>query len=98
MNYILLAESRLHINMVENYHNKPTIVFLHDSLGCIETWRGFPKELSEAAGCNHLLYDRLGHGKSDPMAHPRGLNYLEVEANILDRLLNELKLDNVILF
>lgn len=44
------------------------IVLLHDSLGCIDLWRGFPAALSASTGRTVIAYDRLGFGRSD--AHP----------------------------
>lgn len=83
----------------EAYPGCPTVVFLHDSLGCIELWRDFPDRISKAAQCNVLVYDRLGYGKSDPMPTPmRPINYLETEAGILNELLATLKIKNAILF
>jgi len=77
----------------------PVILFLHDSLGCSQLWRDMPAKLSEITGCNILMYDRLGYGKSGPMlTRERPVNYMELEADLLNDLLNELKLNNVILF
>ena len=45
----------------------PVLLF-HDSLGCVELWRGFPAELSAATGRPVIAYDRLGFGRSDPRA------------------------------
>ncbi|HBV15394.1 alpha/beta fold hydrolase [Chryseobacterium carnipullorum] len=85
------------------YHHscegKPVIVFLHDSLGCTQLWRDFPAKLSQATHCNILVYDRLGYGKSDPMlTHERPVNYMELEADLLNDLLAELHINNAILF
>ncbi|WDF64348.1 alpha/beta fold hydrolase [Flavobacterium sp. KACC 22763] len=81
------------------FENRPTIVFLHDSLGCVELWRDFPKQIAEVSQCNILIYDRLGYGKSDPMpTYVRPLNYLELEADILNTILEKLKIENAILF
>ncbi|WP_228460487.1 alpha/beta fold hydrolase [Chryseobacterium gallinarum] len=44
-----------------SFENRPTIVFLHDSLGSVQLWRDFPAELSDATNCNVLVYDRLGY-------------------------------------
>ncbi|UVF19624.1 alpha/beta hydrolase [Microvirga terrae] len=41
------------------------IVLLHDSLGCVELWRSFPKALAAATGRRVIAYDRLGFGRSD---------------------------------
>lgn len=79
--------------------NRPTLVFLHDSLGCTQLWRNFPSELGQAARCNVLVYDRLGYGKSFPMlTHERENSYMETEADVLNDLLDELKINDAILF
>ncbi|MEI7487248.1 MAG: alpha/beta hydrolase [Chryseobacterium sp.] len=90
---------KLYIEHDNSFKNKPTIVFLHDSLGCTQLWRDFPAKLSEATQCNVLVYDRLGYGKSFPMvSHERENNYMELEADLLNELLEELNINNVILF
>lgn len=77
----------------------PTIVFLHDSLGCIKLWRTFPQQLATAANCNYLVYDRQGYGASDPFGdEPRDSSYLEKEADMLNALLAHLHIDHAILF
>lgn len=89
----------LEIRRIDNFPDRPTIVFLHDSLGCIELWRDFPQKLAETTKCNILVYDRLGYGKSEPMpTSERPVNYMELEADILNDLLTQLKIDNLILF
>ena len=44
----------------------PLIVFLHEGLGSVSTWKDFPQLLCEAAGCRGLLYSRPGYGRSTP--------------------------------
>ncbi|WP_311260674.1 alpha/beta hydrolase, partial [Xanthomonas sp. WCS2017Cala2-12] len=81
------------------FENRPTIVFLHDSLGCVELWRDFPKRIAIACQCNLLVYDRLGYGKSVPMkTFVRPVNYLELEAEVLDDILEKINIENAILF
>lgn len=85
------------------YHKKddikPTLVFLHDSLGCTQLWRGFPEKLGQLTECNVLVYDRLGYGKSAPMStFVRPTNYMELEADLLHQLLNHFKIEDAILF
>lgn len=90
---------KLYIEYYSSLQNKPTLVFLHDSLGSVQLWRDFPARLSEAAECNVLLYDRLGYGKSYPMpTHERPVNYMELEADLLNGLLTELNINKGILF
>jgi pimeloyl-ACP methyl ester carboxylesterase len=77
----------------------PTLVFLHDSLGCIETWRDFPEMLAERVGIDAIVYDRQGHGQSSPMpATPRTTVYLEQEAECLIELLDTRGTGDVALF
>jgi pimeloyl-ACP methyl ester carboxylesterase len=58
----------------------PTIVLLHEGLGCVALWRGFPKELAEATGFGVFAYSRAGNGRSDPVDLPRPLDYMTREA------------------
>jgi len=78
----------------------PTIIFLHDSLGCIKTWRDFPEQLAKKADCNYLIYDRLGHGESslDSNVLKRKNDYMEIEAEILNSMIEQLKISKPILF
>lgn len=80
--------------------NSPTIIFLHDSLGCIKTWRDFPERLAQKTECNYLVYDRLGYGESslDPNVLKRRKDYLDIEAEILNDMIEQLKIPKPILF
>ncbi len=57
----------------------PTLVFLHDGIGCAATWRDFPAELARETGCGALVYSRTGYGGSDPVPLPRPLTYMHKE-------------------
>ena len=66
----------------------PTLVFLHEGLGCVAMWRDFPARLAAATGCGALIYSRAGYGGSDPVALPRTPSYLTIEAHeVLPRVL-----------
>lgn len=81
------------------YPGRPTLVFLHDSLGCIPLWREFPELLGTATRCNVLVYDRQGYGTSCGFSKAsRDNTYLEEEATILDALLSHYEITDVILF
>lgn len=58
----------------------PALVFLHEALGSITQWRGFPTALALATGLPALVFDRQGHGKSEPRPLPVPAAYLETEA------------------
>ena len=78
---------------------RPSVVFLHDSLGCVDTWRDFPEILAEGTGLDAVVYDRQGYGRSSPFGPtPRTLRYLEEEAQVLIALLGALKIESAILF
>ncbi len=89
----------IHLRFNAPFPNRPTLVFLHDSLGCVELWRDFPERLAAATQYNYLVYDRLGYGKSGPFAHPvRDKHYLEHEAVVLNQLLVEYNIEKALLF
>lgn len=78
---------------------RPTLVFLHDSLGCITVWRDFPARLAAALGCDALVYDRRGYGASSPFGpEPRQPAYLEDEAEVLTRVLDACGVREAVLF
>lgn len=58
----------------------PTIVLLHEGLGCVALWRDFPKKLAEAIGFGVFAWSRGGYGQSDPVDLPRPLDYMTREA------------------
>lgn len=91
--------NHLYVRLIEKEPNRPTLVFLHDSLGCVTLWRDFPYQVAEATGCNLLLYDRKGYGKSEPLHSVHRTNgYLEDEADTLHALLLQLQVSQAILF
>ncbi len=56
------------------------ILLLHDSLGCVELWRGFPAALAQALGRRVIAYDRLGFGRSAPRRGALEPTFVEEEA------------------
>jgi pimeloyl-ACP methyl ester carboxylesterase len=58
----------------------PTLVMLHEGLGCVALWRDFPQKLAEATGLGVFAYSRAGYGRSDPVDLPRPLDYMTREA------------------
>ncbi|MFD1623316.1 alpha/beta fold hydrolase [Azospirillum griseum] len=63
------------------------ILLFHDSLGCVDLWRGFPAALAAATGRRVVAYDRLGFGASDPHPGSLGLDFVREEA---DRIVHPL--------
>lgn len=58
---------------------RPMLVFLHDALGCIGTWKDVPGSISERTELPALLYDRYGHGGSEPLKEIREKQYMHLE-------------------
>lgn len=76
----------------------PTIVLLHEGLGCVTMWRDFPERLAEATGWGVFAFSRQGYGGSDSSALPRPADYLEQEArDVVADLLNAIGYRNGIL-
>jgi pimeloyl-ACP methyl ester carboxylesterase len=58
----------------------PTILLFHDSLGCVDLWRDFPRQLAVATHRSVVAYDRLGFGRSDACSGPLPLAFIRDEA------------------
>jgi pimeloyl-ACP methyl ester carboxylesterase len=67
----------------------PTIVMLHEGLGCVGLWGDFPDKLQAATGCGVFVYSRAGYGQSSQVTLPRPLSYMHDEArDVLPHLLD----------
>ncbi len=74
-------------------------MLLHEGLGSIELWRDFPERLAAASGRAVVAYSRAGHGRSEPIAEPRAVEYMHDEARVvLPELLRALDLEAPVLF
>jgi pimeloyl-ACP methyl ester carboxylesterase len=67
----------------------PTLVLLHEGLGCVVLWRDFPEALVASTGCGVFAYSRFGYGASDAVKLPRPMSYMHDEAlTVLPRVLD----------
>jgi pimeloyl-ACP methyl ester carboxylesterase len=67
----------------------PTIVMLHEGLGCVGLWGDFPAKLQQATGAGVFVYSRAGYGQSSPVTLPRPLTFMHAEAReVLPKLLD----------
>ncbi|SOD96261.1 alpha/beta fold hydrolase [Caenispirillum bisanense] len=64
-------------------HDAPTLIFLHEGLGSVGLWKGFPQAVGQATGCPVLVYSRAGYGRSDPVPVPRPLTYMHHEGLVV---------------
>ncbi|MEM9011100.1 MAG: alpha/beta fold hydrolase [Pseudomonadota bacterium] len=76
----------------------PTLVLLHEGLGCLALWRDFPEALAEATGFGVFVYSRAGYGQSDLVELPRPLDYMTREAEeVLPALLDAIGFERGVL-
>jgi pimeloyl-ACP methyl ester carboxylesterase len=87
--FLSVGEQRLEYRMIgPRPEAAPTIVMLHEGLGCVGLWGDFPERLQTATGLGVFVYSRAGYGRSNPVKLPRPLSYMHDEAReTLPRLL-----------
>lgn len=74
------------------------VVFLHEGLGSVGLWKGFPERVAAATGRRAVVYSRTGYGSSDPADLPRPVGYMHAEAlEVLPELLDRLGVDRPVL-
>jgi pimeloyl-ACP methyl ester carboxylesterase len=58
------------------------MVFLHEGLGSLAMWKGFPRRVVDALGWRGLVYSRPGYGRSAPPADdkPWGPDFMHRQA------------------
>jgi pimeloyl-ACP methyl ester carboxylesterase len=60
--------------------DRAPLLFLHEGLGSVGLWRGFPERVAAATGRRAVAYSRLGHGASDAPPRPRTPSSMHEEA------------------
>jgi pimeloyl-ACP methyl ester carboxylesterase len=85
-----LGSMRLEYRMIGPLPNEaPTIVMLHEGLGCVGLWGDFPDKLQAATGAGVFVYSRAGYGRSSPVKLPRPLTFMHEEAReVLPKVLD----------
>lgn len=79
--FLTLGTQRLEYRMVgPKADAAPTLVLLHEGLGCVGLWGDFPEKLQAATGAGVFVYSRAGYGQSSPVTLPRPLTYMHDEA------------------
>lgn len=73
------------------------IVFLHEGLGSISSWKNFPETLCNLTNVNGLIYDRDGFGNSDVIFQEYNSDFFEKQVEILNSILLELNISKCIL-
>jgi pimeloyl-ACP methyl ester carboxylesterase len=88
--FLTIGASDLEYRMIgPSPEQAPTIVMLHEGLGCVGLWGEFPEKLQAATGAGVFAYSRAGYGASTPAKLPRPLDYMHAEAlEVLPKLLD----------
>jgi len=71
----------------------PVVVFLHEGLGSVAMWKGFPAEFCAANGLAGIAFSRYGYGRSTPKPPTErwAPDFMHEQAlDVLPRLLREL--------
>jgi pimeloyl-ACP methyl ester carboxylesterase len=88
--FLDIASQRLEYRFVGRQPEEaPTLVLLHEGLGCVGLWGNFPEQLAAASGLGVFAYSRAGYGASSTISLPRPVTYMHEEAQqILPRVLD----------
>jgi pimeloyl-ACP methyl ester carboxylesterase len=90
--FLELGEMRIEYRMIGPRPGvAPTIVMLHEGLGCVGLWGDFPAKLQAVTGAGVFIYSRAGYGRSSKAALPRPVTFMHDEArHVLPRLLDSI--------
>jgi pimeloyl-ACP methyl ester carboxylesterase len=59
------------------------LLFLHEGLGSVRLWRGWPEAVAATTGRRVVAYSRLGHGFSDLPPAPLAVEFMHHEATVV---------------
>jgi len=78
--------------------DRTPVILLHEGLGSVSLWRGFPQKLADATGRRTIAFSRHGHGQSDLPPRPRTPHFMHEEAlETLPTVLAGLEIDTPVL-
>jgi pimeloyl-ACP methyl ester carboxylesterase len=96
--HVEIRGRRIEVRTIAGEPGRPALVFLHEGLGSVAMWRGFPARVAETTGCPALVYSRYGYGGSDLLEAPFAVDYMHREAQeTLPALLGRLGVERPIL-
>src|SRR5205807_10205549 len=90
---LALAGGEIEVLDIPGDAGQPMLVLLHEGLGSLGLWRGFPDRLAQATGRRTIAFSRYGHGQSAPPPKPRTPSFMHEEAlEVLPEVLADLHL------
>ena len=105
MEWIQVNGVKLEVQRIQGAAGGPAapLIFLHEGLGSIAMWRGWPEQVCAATGRAGIVYSRRGYGASDAVPDVRGSgrlrpDYMHREAlEVLPALLTALEIERPVL-
>ena len=87
--FLDLGDQRLEYRMIGPRPDAaPTMVLLHEGLGCVDIWGTFADQLAAATSAGVIAYSRAGYGRSSPALLPRPISFMNDEARVLGQALD----------
>ena len=88
--FLELGQMRLEYRMIGPRPDAaPTLILLHQGLGCVAGWGSFVEALAAATGTGVFVYSRAGYGSSSRVKLPRPVSFMHEEAlDVLARVLD----------
>jgi pimeloyl-ACP methyl ester carboxylesterase len=79
--FLEIGDARLeYVRVPATAPGLPALVFLHEGLGSVAMWRGFPQKIATTTGAETIVYSRRGYGKSSKLTGRRDVDYMHREA------------------
>src|SRR4051794_16144691 len=95
---LTVARRRLEAVELPGDQGGRALVLLHEGLGSVGLWRGFPRALHDATGRRVIAFSRFGHGRSDRPPRPRTPAFFHEEAlDVLPEVLGQLDVTQPVL-
>jgi pimeloyl-ACP methyl ester carboxylesterase len=95
---VALAGGQIEVLDLPGDQAAPALLLLHEGLGSVGLWRGFPGELAAATGRRTVAFSRYGHGQSDRPPTPRTPAFMHEEAlEVLPEVIDRLELGSPVL-
>ena len=93
-----VAGSPLAVKIIGGIADGPTVVMLHEGLGCITQWRDLPDRIHSTTGLPVVSYDRSGYGRSPWGVKRYAATFMHEEAQLtLPVLLQNLNINQPVL-
>ncbi|CCK81308.1 alpha/beta fold hydrolase [Desulfobacula toluolica] len=99
MEFLKIGSKKIEVQWhKQRQKDHPTLIFLHEGLGCAKMWKDFPQRVSQMTSCPCLVFSRFGYGNSDPCPVPWKINFMHKQAlSILPAIIKKAQIKDYIL-